>query len=93
MKKTLLAAVLVAAGSALATVSAVPANAGTADPFPCGFYIDAGRAYYTNCSEFNAGIRIVHSNGQLTTACVLGRIMVYLGQSYDITNAYTYKTC
>jgi hypothetical protein len=90
MKKSLLAAVIVAAGSALVTVSAEPANAA---PLPCGFGKQDGYAYYTNCSNFNAGIRIVHSNGSLTTGCVLSYISVYIGLASDITNAYTYRTC
>ncbi|GLY77504.1 hypothetical protein [Actinoallomurus iriomotensis] len=93
MKKAMLAAVLVAAGSALATVTAVPAEAGTASPYPCGFFIEDGRSYYYNCSQFDAGLRVVHKNGQLTYACIPSYIMSYLGEAYDVSGAYTYKTC
>jgi uncharacterized protein DUF6355 len=99
MKKALLAAVLVASGSALGTLSAIPASAAPAEGIvaapmiPCGFFKDGDVAFYQNCSGFNAGIRIVHRDGSITTDCVLSYAGHRIGYSWDITTAYTYRTC
>jgi hypothetical protein len=99
MKKALLAAVLIASGSAL---TAVPASAApvqvrdqaiAAEPIPCGLSKDGDVAFYYNCSQFNAGIRIVHRDGSITTDCILSYGGHRIGYSWDVTSAYTYRTC
>jgi hypothetical protein len=100
MKKVLLAAGLLAVGTVLATV---PANAAPtheklaasapAVPIPCGYFEDGDVAFYQNCSQFGAGIRIVHRNGSITTDCLPGYAGWKIGTSYDIQTAYTYRTC
>jgi hypothetical protein len=90
MKKVLLATVLLTSGTVLAAVSAGPASA---EPIKCGYSEFGDVAFYQNCSQFGAGIRVVHRNGSVTTDCVGPYSGHKIGTSYDVETAYTYKTC
>ncbi|MEU4198322.1 hypothetical protein AB0E69_40945 [Kribbella sp. NPDC026611] len=103
MKKAVLATAVVLAAGALAPLSAAPAGAvpvrepraatAPAEPYPpCGYSRDSdGWSFYQNCSNFNAGIRIIYTNGSIGRDCVLSWAGHSLG--WNVQNAYTYYTC
>jgi hypothetical protein len=93
MRKAKLAAVLIAAGSTLATVGAASADAAPAGTNACGFTqnYSTGRATYENCSDVGERIRIFVEFG-IRTACVAPHEIKWLG-GWEVHDASAYETC
>lgn len=89
VRKALLAAVLVAAGTTMSVTAATAAPAGSNG---CGFDQHSdGHAWYWNCSDLGARIRVLYDSG-IATYCIAPHTIKYLGW-WEVNDAYTYASC